>query len=313
MRKYLGMLAAYLVLVFNIRGTSASININVEAVQKSVIFLYGSDSTGSVDSSRPLGTGFIVQVPSLSDPKRSYTFMITARHIVDPEWAGCGQPNSIVIYARLNKKSYVPDPGSVGVDFVPVQLRNDKGPIWFHHPDGDIDAAVVPLPGQKLFDEFDAASIKVEDFPTDAELGSQSIGDPVMSAGLLPALTEANRNYPIFKFGQISNIPQEDIETQCAPHQPIFPVRVWLIAANLVAGNSGSPIFHVPLGGYGVSFGGRPMLLGVQSISFPGVDVAGMTPIKYVFEILQNIGLQDPDLRRGPVLPSPSPQSSPAK
>jgi hypothetical protein len=118
-----------------------------------------------------------------------------------------------------------------------------------------------------------------------------------MSAGLIPGLTGNNRNYPIFKFGQISNIPPEDIETHCSPNLSAFSVKVWLIAANLVPGNSGSPIFHVPLGGSGFSFGGtRPMLLGLQSLSFLGADVAGMTPIKYVYDILQDIGFPDGEL-----------------
>jgi hypothetical protein len=41
--------------------------------------------------------------------------------------------------------------------------------------------------------------------------------------------------------------------------------------------------------------GTRPMLLGVQSLSFLGADVAGMTPIKFVYEILQKMNLPDPD------------------
>ena len=44
------------------------------------------------------------------------------------------------------------------------------------------------------------------------------------------------------------------------------------------------------------------MLLGIQSISFLGADVAGMTPINFVYEILQGIALPDSDLHRGPLL-----------
>jgi hypothetical protein len=122
-----------------------------------------------------------------------------------------------------------------------------------------------------------------------------------MSAGLMPGLTGTKRNLPMFKFGQISNIPQEDIETGCAPMRPTFLVKVWVIAANLVPGNSGSPIFHVPPGASGVSLGStRPMLLGIQSLSFLGADVAGMTPISYVYDILIGLKLNDADLNRGP-------------
>lgn len=63
----------------------AGININVDAVRKSVVFLYGADTNGKVDQARPLGTGFLVDVPLLSHPEKSYLLLVTARHIVDPE------------------------------------------------------------------------------------------------------------------------------------------------------------------------------------------------------------------------------------
>ena len=272
----------------------ASININVDAVQKTVVFLYAADANGAVDRTKPRGTGFLVGIPLKSDPKRNYTVLVTARHILDPVWAKCGGENPNIIYARVNKKS-----DKFGVEFIPIRLAVQGIPTWLHHTDSEIDAAVAPI----VIDEavVDVAAIPVEFFPTDAEIAKQSIGDPVMSAGLLPLLPGNARNYPIFKFGQISNIPSESIETRCFPQGPAFLVKVWLIAANLVQGNSGSPIFHVPLGGSGVSIGGtRPMLLGVQSISYIGADVAGMTPIKFVYEILQRPDFIDANLHRGP-------------
>ena len=235
--------------------------------------------------------------------------LVTARHMVDPTWAQCGQanPNPNVIFARLNRKAYTPGSGASGVDFVRVDLIEQGKSTWRHHSDEHVDAAVIPFKAN--YESLDAAAISVGLFPTEQETASEGIGDPVMSAGLLPfkELTGLSRNYPIFKFGQISSIPSEEIETRCAPNLPAFSVKVWLIAANLVPGNSGSPIFYVPPGGNGISFGGRPMLLGVQSISFLGADVAGMTPIKYVYEILQTIGFPDGDLRRGPQPPPPTP------
>jgi hypothetical protein len=47
------------------------------------------------------------------------------------------------------------------------------------------------------------------------------------------------------------------------------------------------------------------MLLGVQSISFLGADVAGMTPISFVYEILQSMNLRDGDFHRGPLPAKP--------
>jgi hypothetical protein len=278
----------------------ATININVNAVQKTVVFIYASDANGGVDRNKPLGTGFLVGVPTNTDPNKFYSFLLTARHMLDPTWAKCPQVNPTVIYARLNKSGFVQGSADSGLDFVRIQLTERGMPTWSHHPSNDIDAAVIPIAIDQ--NQFDVQYIPVELFPTDAEISAQSVGDPIMSAGLLPGLTGNTRNHPIFKFGQISNIPTEDIETRCAQQAPPFQVKVWLIAANLVPGNSGSPIFHVPLGGGGVTLGGtRPMILGVQSISFLGADVAGMTPISFVYEILRAMAPPDSNFRRGPL------------
>jgi len=89
-----------------VSSAQASININVKAVEKTVVFLYAADSSGTaVDGNRPIGTGFLVEIPLLSDAKRSYRVLVTARHIVDTVWAKCPMLiNPSAIYARLNKK-----------------------------------------------------------------------------------------------------------------------------------------------------------------------------------------------------------------
>jgi hypothetical protein len=275
-------------------SAQASINIDVDGVQKAVVFLYGATANGEVDKQRPLGTGFFVGVPIKNNSSKVYPVLVTARHIFDPVWAKCGGSNPTMVFARINKREENVEKGASRVAFIPIQLTAGDQAVWSHHADDDVDAAaiIIGIPQS----DVDASALPISMFPTAQETAAQSIGDPIMSAGLLPNLPGISRNYPIFKFGQISNIPAEDVETRCFAQGPTFSVKVWLIAANLVPGNSGSPMFHVPLGGSGVSFGGtRPMLLGVQSLSFLGADVAGMTPIKFVYEILQKMNLPDPD------------------
>jgi hypothetical protein len=286
----------------------ASININVKAVEKTVVFLYSSDVTGAVDTTKPIGTGFLVGVPLKSNPDQARIVLVTARHMIDPVWAHCaGQRNPTVIYARVNKKPDSSQPSSDGVKFVQIPLTADGKPTWIHPTDDAVDAAINPFP---LTDDIDIEAVPVALFPTPEETARLSIGDAVMSAGLLPSLAGNNRNYPIFKFGYISNVPSENIKTHCTA-QAEFDVKVWLIAANLVPGNSGSPIFHVPLGGSGLVIGEtRPMLLGVQSISFLGADVAGMTPIQFVYEMLQQQQFPEDNLRRGLEPPVPLPKAN---
>jgi|SRR5579872_893409 len=99
---------------------------------------------------------------------------------------------------------------------------------------------------------------------------------------------------------QISDKPDETVPTPCVKDGAATPMRVWFLSINLVPGNSGSPIFYAPEGANGASFGGgRPFLLGLQSSSFLGADISGMTPVQYIFEAIQNLKLQDADLYRG--------------
>jgi hypothetical protein len=294
--------------IFAVSNSNAAININTDTVQKSVVFLYSSDPTGAVDKSKPVGTGFIVQVPLISDPSRSYTFLVTARHIVDPEWAKCPVSDPSIIFGRVNYKNYDPSGGSTAVTYIPITLIGQDGRTWFHNKMDDIDGAVVPITIPDLDEpSLDMSAISVSEFPTDEETKSANVGDSIVSAGLLPAVAGLSRNYPIFKFGQISNIPNEDVATGCAPQTPPFLVKVWLVAINLVSGNSGSPIFDIPFGAGGISFGRtRPILLGVQSTSFSGADIAGMTPARFIFEIFEDMNMPDANLRRGPP-PAPAP------
>jgi hypothetical protein len=170
------------------------------------------------------------------------------------------------------------------------------------------DAAVILIhkPETTLAD-VDMGSIPLANFPTEDEVKKITIGDQLVSAGLVPGMSGKKRNSPFFKFGYVSSIPDEEVEVYCT-REPYY-VRGWFVAANLVAGNSGSPIFYVPAGGRGLVFGSvvtRPLLLGVQSSSIPPADLAVMTPIDYVYEIIESMHLVDADLRRGEPDPSVS-------
>ncbi len=170
-------------------------------------------------------------------------------------------------------------------------------PIWYKHPDDRIDAAVI-LINPTWLESTDMGAIKVSEFGTPEEIRSVEIGDDVVSAGLVPGLSGQKRNYPIFKFGKVSSIPDEEGSLPCG--QQAMPATYWYIAATLVGGNSGSPIFRLPPGNTVIKFGaGRAFLLGLQSMSIPGGEIAGMVPAQYIFEIIESMKLPDADLTRG--------------
>jgi hypothetical protein len=284
-----------------VKSGLARINIDTESVYKDVAFIYAADSSGqSANPSAPLGTGFFVQVPLKSDPAHSYTMFVTARHIVDPQWARCPAPNPTKLFLRLNTKNYDPTRDGTGTDFMAINLVSASGPMWVHDSsDDNVDVAVIGF-DPKDMDRFDWGAVKVSEFATDDELDARAASDPVASVGLMPAYPGVKRNYPVLKIGYISNKPDELVAAQCVPNGVNRLLRVWLLSVNLVPGNSGAPILYVPEGSNGVSFGGgRPNLIGLQSMSFAGSDIAGMTPSKYIFKVIQDLNLKDADLYRG--------------
>ena|ERR1039457_2446336 len=65
--------------------SASSLPINTSVVEKSIVFLWYARPGQQPEG----GTGFLLEVPLKNDPKKAVKFIITARHIVDPAWAGC--------------------------------------------------------------------------------------------------------------------------------------------------------------------------------------------------------------------------------
>jgi hypothetical protein len=74
------------------------IPINTEMLQKNIVFLYDKTSPNPADWK--VATGFLVGVVDKSNPnlisdksspnlKQGWALLVTARHVVDPEWVGC--------------------------------------------------------------------------------------------------------------------------------------------------------------------------------------------------------------------------------
>jgi hypothetical protein len=178
-------------------------------------------------------------------------------------------------------------------------VTQDHQSSWIVHDDAQVDVAITIL-NPKSFESYDTGAIPLSAFATAEELRGLAVGNFVVSAGLIPGASGKNRNYPIFKFGYVSSIPDEPIDASCASGGQTQPRKVWLVAANLVPGNSGSPIFVVPAGANGILLGGgRAMLVGLQSISLLLADISGMTQAEYIFDVVRKLNLNDADLYRG--------------
>jgi hypothetical protein len=267
----------------------AGFPVNFQAVRKAIVFLYARGADGRT---QPDGTGFLIGIPSKTKQNRKYIFLVTARHIVDPFWTGCPARNQGIV-ARFNKKVFDPKTDESGT--VDYDLPGDpvKGFKWFMPNDDSADLAFILLNAGKI-DALgaDYNVIGLSEFPKPIELETMDTGSQILSAGLFPGASGKKRNYPIFKFGFVSSRPQEKISFRGCPNGREIPVSEWMIAASLVPGNSGSPILFVPSAGGA----GRAVVIGVQSTSFIGWDIAGMAPIQFLIDALKTVDLPDLDL-----------------
>ena len=277
------LVAGLVVPVVRVGGSSMPFNVGI--VKKSIVFLYyrkGKDFE--------VGTGFLVDIPSKADPNQSFVAIVTARHIVDPKWAGCSWANPQEIYARVNVKNFKVGQKEDGTDDVPLGLVNAGKNVWYASPNDRVDVAVIPV-GSTHVEQLlnnDVRFIPVADFATKAETENYKvgIGDQIVTAGLVPALLDAQRNYPAFKFGRISNIPEEPIYMKCTLTEAgkALPRDVWLLAGNFVGGNSGSPVYLLPPVPSALH---RVMLIGIIAGAIPDVDLGQMVPSEYVFDVIQ--------------------------
>jgi hypothetical protein len=197
-------------------------------IKKAVVFIYASDGKGEVDKSRQLGTRFLISIPKKDDSTFFYHTLVTARHIVDPVWAGCGATNPARIFIRVNRTGFDPSANESGVSYLPIDLLKQGKPTWSGSKDEHVDAAVLDAPEGLAGNEV--MSINYRNFGTPEEIKKLAIGSDVASAGLVPGLQGVRRNYPIFKFGKIASIPDEMATLKCTKDSFTTPIRIWWLA-----------------------------------------------------------------------------------
>ena len=164
-----------------------------------------------------------------------------------------------MFFSLKDQKWIYPESDSVDIAFTKISKKNLMS----------LGAEVQPLGSDALASRFEADGMRV--------------GDEIVSAGLLVGMSGTLANYPIFKWGNISSFNNEPIPTSTCLGGKTLNLFEALVAASLVPGNSGSPIFVLP----NERHPGRIFLAGVQSVSSIGNDVAGMAPIRSFLDSLQ--------------------------
>jgi hypothetical protein len=297
-RRYgLGLLLC--VLSFGIAHAITSLNVSV--ITKSVVFFFASDPEGQAIKDKLVATGFLVVVPNKSG-ELTYPLLVTARHVVDPVWAGCPLSNPAKLYIRVNNTRFDPQNDETGTSYFPIELVANGAPTWVKSDDESVDVAVLKAPRQLLSGDYDVKFLTFRNFGKPEEMAKIGVGSQTASAGFVPRLEGKKRNNPIFHFGKIASIPDKPVGFPCVPDAKPRPLRVWWLATTLVPGTSGSPIFFDPLfpPGADVTAGEpRGMIIGLQSLSMTGADLAGITPAKYLIDVISRSVGTDADLSYG--------------
>jgi len=181
----------------------------------------GRDSSGAIEGDLH-ATGFFVMVP-FEEPYSALSFMyfVTARHVAD-DLAGRET------YFLVNKMGG-------GVTVMPPY-----GNSWYLHPT-DASADVAAIPVQNAGDaSITAVHIKNFGIPSLLEELEIGIGDEIFATGLFTPAAGTLRNEPIVRHGNISMMPQEQIQTE------LGYADVYLVESRSIGGLSGCPVFVRP-------------------------------------------------------------------
>lgn len=173
----------------------------------------------------PYATGFFVSVPC-EEPElqaNEMYYFVTAKHVAN-------DLKDREICFSVNKKS-----GGVTHNVPRI------APVWFLHPtDENADVAVIQVALHPLL--MDAALVSIENFGLPARLKELNIGigDEVHTIGLFSPFPGNDKNIPIVRFGNVSMMPAETVQTE------LGHTEMYLVEARSIGGLSGSPVFVRP-------------------------------------------------------------------
>lgn len=173
----------------------------------------------------PYATGFFVAIPCESPELNAMEmyYFVTAKHIAN-------DLRDRDICFSANKKG-----GGITYDIPRI------APVWFLHPtDANADVPIIQValsPGL-----LDAALVSIDSFGLPQRLRDLNvgIGNDVYSIGLFSPFPGNERNVPIVRFGNVSMMPAETIQTE------LGYTEMYLVEARSIGGMSGSPVFVRP-------------------------------------------------------------------
>jgi hypothetical protein len=186
-----------------------------------VVHRQGSEIFGD-----PYATGFFVAVDCVRPEHKGKCmyYFVTARHVAT-------DLEDREVYFSVNKKGGGTTKGEV----------KSPHPTWLTHPtDSNADVAVVQVALDPTI--IDVSPIPIEHFGMPERLSKLNIGigDEVHSIGLFSPNPGAESNTPIIRFGNLSMVSSEKVQTE------LGFTEMYLVEARSIGGMSGSPVFVRP-------------------------------------------------------------------
>jgi hypothetical protein len=254
MNKHRFMTVISLLIIFFANGYIAATPIPPE-IKKVVSFIFTINAENKLV---PWGTAFFVAIAHPKNDNVAFTYMVTAKHVLQTEDQKSWQP---IIFVRLNKT----DGGSEIIP-IPIIMSGENRNVYLH-PDNTVDLAVIPV-RLSAIDKVDAKTLPSEMITTRDDFGKLRIveGSEVFFAGLFSPYIGTAKNYPIVRFGRVALITDEKIKFVG------YEADLYLIETGSFGGNSGAPVFFY-LGidrSPGAVYMGPPItkLAGIMSGSF---------------------------------------------
>ena len=274
------------------------------AIPESVYFIYKGHHTGSLSPRQPpVATAFVLSVPD-HNHERYLRFLVTARHVVDPQWAHCSEQNPASIDLRLNRRNG-------GVGYETVALRSGAVRRYYTPLDSTADIAVIPLDESLIpgLGDYKFIDVPFRLLLTESEMQTVRADQAVMTARPSSQPSGELNNYPVFDGGVLSKMPSETVGVRCGIAQdPESTTRaqtrllhVWFITAGIPQGVSGAPVYASIARRSGA--GDTPVLLGVQSVAWPDKGIAGITTSPALGDLIRSALARsklDLDFYRGP-------------
>lgn len=266
------------------------------AIPESVFLVYkGGDRSITGRSRLPVATAFVISVPD-SDHHGALRLLITARHVVDPEWAHCAARNPASILLRLNRRS-----GGVGYRSVPLRLAHGRNYFTSSDPTADIVAIRLDKTLIADLDDYKFLDVPSSMLPTAAEALQFQTDQPVMTARIPSSSQGESGNFPVFNAGVLATMSSESVNVRCDPppgaRLPLKPLHVWLVNVRVPQGASGAPVYAAI--NRGVDAVKTPVLLGVQAVAWPEQGVAAVTPAIALSGLIHSV-LRDRNVHREP-------------